>query len=159
MSHAAGSTDAVIESALSDQSGLLAALTRLHESALDAVDRDVLELCRQRVTVLLGSEPLRSDQASISSRSSSRSPSRSSFVSSFVSSSQSPSATPTERACLDFTDQFVTDVASMTDEVVEAVRTQLGDDGLLNFTNALLVIEQRQRFQLAISRLLPECAV
>jgi hypothetical protein len=150
MSHAAGSTDALIESALSDQPGLLAALTRLHESALDAVDSDLLELCRQRVTVLLGSEPLRSGPASISSGPAS--------MSSSMSTSQPSLATQTERACLDFTDQFVTDVASMTDEVVEAVRTQLGDDGLLNFTNALLVVEQRQRFHLAISRLLPECA-
>jgi hypothetical protein len=145
MSHAAGSPDALIESALSDQPGLLAALTRLHESALDAVDSDLLELCRQRVTVLLGSEPLRSGAASMSSSMS-------------MSRSSSTTMTPTERACLDFTDQFVNDVASMTDEVVEAVRIQLGDDGLLNFTNALLVVEQRQRFHLAISRLLPECA-
>jgi hypothetical protein len=56
------------------------------------------------------------------------------------------------------TAQFVIDVSAMTDELVAAVADELGADGLVNFVNALLVVEQRLRAQLMFGRLVPELA-
>jgi len=68
----------------------------------------------------------------------------------------SPLFTPAQRACLAFTEQFVIDVASMDDATVAGVSAALGTQGLADFANALLVIEQRQRMHLAWQRLIPE---
>ena len=46
------------------------------------------------------------------------------------------------------------DVASIDDDTVAAVRDHLGDEGLANFVNALLVVEQRIRLRLVWDRLL-----
>jgi hypothetical protein len=61
---------------------------------------------------------------------------------------------PTPRACLAFTEQYLIDVASMASALVDDVRSALGDGGLLDFVNALLVVEQRLRLTLAWERLL-----
>jgi hypothetical protein len=66
--------------------------------------------------------------------------------------------TAMQRACLAFTDQFVTDVALLTDEQAQAVADELGGDGLSSFVDALLVIEQRQRLRLVWTRILPGVA-
>jgi alkylhydroperoxidase family enzyme len=63
-----------------------------------------------------------------------------------------------ERACLAFTEQFVIDVAGLDDATAFAVRDELGEDGLADFVNALLVVEQRQRLRLTWARLFPEAA-
>lgn len=59
-----------------------------------------------------------------------------------------------DRACLGFTEHYVIDVASIDDDTVAAVREHLGDEGLVNFVNALLVVEQRIRLRLVWDRLL-----
>jgi hypothetical protein len=61
-----------------------------------------------------------------------------------------------DRACLALCEQFVIDVASLPDDIAAQVSRHLGNDGLVNFVSALLVIEQRQRLRLAWSRLLGE---
>lgn len=66
----------------------------------------------------------------------------------------SPAFTNTERAALAFTEQFVTDVASLSDGVAADLREHLGDAGLNDFTRALLVVEQRIRLRLAWDQLL-----
>ncbi len=53
-----------------------------------------------------------------------------------------------ERACLAFAEQFVIDVAGLDDATAGAVRDALGEEGLVDFVNALLVVEQRQRLRL-----------
>jgi alkylhydroperoxidase family enzyme len=58
-----------------------------------------------------------------------------------------------DRACLGFTEHYVIDVASIDDDTVAAVREHLGDEGLVNFVNALLVVEQRIRLRLVWDRL------
>jgi alkylhydroperoxidase family enzyme len=65
---------------------------------------------------------------------------------------------PRERACLAFAEQFVIDVAGLDDATAFAVRDALGEDGLADFVNALLVVEQRQRLLLTWTRLVPEVA-
>ncbi len=59
-----------------------------------------------------------------------------------------------DRACLALTEHYVMDVATLDDETVEAVRANLGDEGLNNFVSALLVVEQRIRLRLMWDRLL-----
>ena len=45
------------------------------------------------------------------------------------------------------------DVASLDDATAGAVRDELGEEGLVDFVNALLVVEQRQRLRLIWERL------
>ena len=59
-----------------------------------------------------------------------------------------------DRAVLGWCEQYVIDVASMDDATAGAVREHLGDAGLVDLTNAFLVIEQRQRLRTAWARLL-----
>jgi hypothetical protein len=51
------------------------------------------------------------------------------------------------------TEQFVIDVAGLDDDTAGAVREQLGEQGFVDFVNALLVVEQRQRLRLIWQRL------
>ena len=61
-----------------------------------------------------------------------------------------------QRACLAFTEQFVIDVAGLDDATAGAVRDELGEQGLVDFVSALLVIEQRQRLRLTWAQLFTE---
>jgi hypothetical protein len=121
-------TDALLAAVLGPKPELLAGLTDVHFAARAAVDADVLDVCEARITALLGMDAIE----------------------------QSGQHTTAQHACLAFTDQFVIDVSAMTDELVAAVAAELGADGLVNFVNALLVVEQRLRAQLMFGRLVPE---
>ena len=59
-----------------------------------------------------------------------------------------------DRAALAFTEQYIIDVASLTDAQADGLRAHIGDDGLVNFVNALLVIEQRMTLELAFDGVL-----
>jgi len=61
--------------------------------------------------------------------------------------------TEPDAAITAFVEQWVIDVASMSDQTVARVREILGDDGLMNFIHSLLVVEQRLRLELAWRRL------
>jgi hypothetical protein len=122
------STAELMARTLQGHPAVLEALTSAHDAAWKAVDPDILELCRRRIAALLGNE---------------------------VEDGPEPESAA-QRACLEFAEQFVIDVASLSDAQAEAVGKELGGDGLSSFVNALLVIEQRQRLQLAWSRLWPE---
>ncbi len=103
-----------------------------HEAAWSAVDARLLELCRARVAMLLGVDH------------GSREPDASRLA-------DWPSAacfSDADRACLAFTEQYVIDVASLSDDTAKAVADHLGTKGLANFVSALLVVEQRIRLQL-----------
>jgi hypothetical protein len=130
MTRSMAGTDAVLVAVLAPKPELLTALTDVHLAARAAVDADILDVCEARIAALLGMDAIE------------------------------PSGRPTaaQHACLAFTDQFVIDVSAMTDELVAAVAAELGADGLVNFVNALLVIEQRLRAQLMFGRLVPELA-
>lgn len=121
-------TDALLAAVLGPKPELLTALTDVHLAARAAVDAELLDVCEARIATLLGMDAIE------------------------------PSGKPTDAqlACLAFTDQFVIDVSAMTDELVAAVAAKLGADGLVNFVNALLVVEQRLRAQLMFGRLVPE---
>jgi alkylhydroperoxidase family enzyme len=145
------STDDVLAAHLGHHPDVLANLRTAHDQAWQAVDPVLLELVRLRVAELLGNRPelaVRTpaaveaglDEATISDLS--HWPTSSRFG-------------PRERACLAFTEQWILDVASLSDDDARAVSDVLGADGLAAFASALLVIEQRQRLRLAWSRLFP----
>jgi hypothetical protein len=113
---------------------VLDALAAAHDAAWQSVDREILELCRRRVAALLGDNGEDGDE---------------------VGDGPEP-LSAAQQACVDFAEQFVIDVASLSDAQAEAVAKELGGDGLSTFVNALLVIEQRERLRLAWSRLWPE---
>ena len=66
----------------------------------------------------------------------------------------SPRFSDRERAALDFTEQYVVDVASLSDVQATRLRDHLGDDGFATFVNALLVVEQRMTLELAFAAVL-----
>jgi alkylhydroperoxidase family enzyme len=138
-------TDTVLEAVLVEHPAVLGSLDEVDAAAWSAVDPVVLELCRLRVAMLLGSEEDHAartpaatvaglDEATIAELS--RWPTSDRFG-------------PRERACLAFAEQFVIDVANLDEELAAEVAHHLGEGGLVDFTRALLVVEQRQRLRLA----------
>jgi len=60
---------------------------------------------------------------------------------------------PAEAACMAFTEQWVVDVASMPESLLADLTGHLGDAGVMDFVQALLVEEQRIRLDLGWQRL------
>lgn len=124
-------TDDLLDQLLPGVPSLRDALRELRDAAIDSVDSvdpELLDLCRSRMAVLIGIspptlEPARRDR-----------PQR-------------------ERVCIDFTEQFVIDVAGITDGQVAALVSQLGLDGATEFVYSLLAVEQRLRMQALWTRL------
>ncbi len=102
-------------------------LDAAHDAAWRVTDPSVLAVCRLRTVELLGGD---------------------------TSLLEPPPVPVTEpdpaiaAAAIAFTEQYIIDVAGMTDELVAPLRDALGDQGLVDFVNALLVVEQRARLQL-----------
>ena len=118
---------ALFDSVLAELSEVGDALQELNVAARAAVDPALLAVCEARIATLLGAGGTSEQQRSLSHA---------------------------EAACLAFTEQFVVDVAGMDDATVDAVRAVLGDEGLVNLANALLVVEQRWRMQLMWAKVL-----
>jgi alkylhydroperoxidase family enzyme len=124
-----------------DDSDALDALDAADAAAWKATDQELLAVCRDRVAMLLG-HTQRLDAMSVDDQKS---------LSAW---STSEAFTARERAALDFTEQYVVDVASMSNDQADALREHLGDEGLVSFVNALLVIEQRMTLELAFEGVL-----
>ena len=122
-------SDDLFDTVLRSRSDVGVAMQEAHDAALAAVDSDLLELSRRLVVSMLGGPVAVGDEISAGW-------------------SSSLEINDRERACLAFCEQFVIDVASMGDELPAAVASQLGPDGLSDYANALLVIEQRERLRL-----------
>ena len=101
-------------------------LDQAWDVAWQAVDPDLLALCSQRIAALLGhpglTPPLAVDASHV--------------------------APDLAAAATAYVEQYLIDVAQMTDEQVAPLRVALGDDGLYDFAQAVLVVEQRMRLQL-----------
>jgi alkylhydroperoxidase family enzyme len=131
-------TAAAIESILAEQPDVRRDLVSAYEAAREAIDPDLFDKVRIRVAMLLGCE---------------HELDRPDLVAILPSWPTSPAFSARDRACLAYTEQFVIDVASMPDNLVEDVTRELGDTALIDFTHALLTIEQRQRLSLTWARL------
>jgi alkylhydroperoxidase family enzyme len=144
-------TGAAIERVLAGHPDVAAALADSHRAAWAAVDPRLLELCRIRTAQLLGCEH----------EAVARTPGVDADAAALDDVAQwptSPHFDDRDRAVLAWCEQYVIDVASMDDATVAAVRDHLGDAGLVDLTNAFLVIEQRQRLRTAWAKLFGEAA-
>lgn len=137
-------TDEVIATVLADHSDVRSSLAAVWEQAWHVVDPVLLELCRLRMAMLLGCSVERE----------ARTPAAvaagldDACVEDLARWPTSPRFGARERACLALAEQFVIDVAGLDDATVAAGRDQLGEQGLVDLVNALLVVEQRQRLRL-----------
>lgn len=137
----------VLAEVLAETPDVLAELTAAHQAAVAAVSPRLLELCRLRIAGLLrAGDDAASDVVD---------PTTVAALASWPTSELFDSA---DRACLAFTEQFVIDVASIPDELANAVADELGPEGFADFVNALLVVEQRLRLRLIWGRLFAEPA-
>jgi alkylhydroperoxidase family enzyme len=131
------------QSGLADVSGQLRAA---NDAAWAATSPRLLELCRVRIATLLG----------CAAEAEARTPGSAvadDVLAAIRSWPTDPRFDPLDRACLAFAEHYVIDVASIDDDTVAAVRDELGDEGVANFVNALLVVEQRIRLRLVWDRL------
>jgi hypothetical protein len=119
----------------------LNALDAAYAAAWDAVDRELLAICRDRVAVLLRHAPTL-DAMTDTARTD------------LTAWTTSDRYSARDRAALAFTEQYVLDVASLSDALAGDLRDHLGDEGFVNFVNALLVIEQRMTLELAFDAVL-----
>lgn len=113
-----------IETVLGDRPRVIASLDATHREAGVAVDPRHLALCQGRVSQLLG-----------------------------VATDEVTAMTDFEHALIAFVEQWVIDVASITDGLVAPLRESLGDDGLQDLIHGLLVVEQRVRLGLVWKQL------
>jgi alkylhydroperoxidase family enzyme len=145
------STDEVIARVLEgDRPGLADIAEQLraaNAAAWVATSPRLLELCRVRIAILLGCAA----EADARTPGSGVADDHLAAIRAWPTDSRFDAL---DRACLGFTERYVIDVASIDDDTVAAVREHLGDEGLANFVNALLVVEQRIRLRLAWDRLL-----
>jgi alkylhydroperoxidase family enzyme len=138
-------TARMIEKVLADAPDAARDLVDAYEAAQAALEPRLFNLVRLRVAMLLSCDTELDDLDLVAQLP--MWPSSSAF-------------TARERACLAYTEQFIIDVASMPDHLVNDATTELGDKSnettveLIDFTHALLVIEQRQRLTLAWDRVL-----
>ena len=148
------STDDLLAAVLVDAPDVLAPLRAAWEAAWAVVDPMLLEGCRLLVASILGCEPeleVRTPVAIAAGFTEAHGRGMSEWY-------RSPLWDERARACFAFTEQFVIDVANLDDDAVGRVRGHLGDTGLLDFANAILVVEQRQRLRLVWGRVLEPAA-
>ncbi len=139
--------DEFFRDVLGERTAVADNLADIHGLAWEVVDPALLDLCRLRVAMLLGCrselEILNSDLSSEKIASLAQWPSSSLF-------------NECEKSCLRFVEEFVVDVSSIPDSSAFAVRDHLGEEGFVNFVNALLVVEQRIRLQIVWGKLFQE---
>jgi alkylhydroperoxidase family enzyme len=133
------STASTIERTLSSAPDAARDLADAYDAAQAAIEPRLFNLVRLRVAMLLGCDAEHDDAE---------------LIKQLPQWPSSPAFTSRERACLAFVEQFIIDVASMPDHLVDDVKRELGDVDLVDFTHVLLVIEQRQRLTLAWDRIL-----
>jgi len=144
----------VFDTVLADHPDVRGALDEAWAAAWASVDPVLLELCRLRIATLLGCE----DGLATRTPAAVEAGLDEAMVAALAGWPRDERFGARERACLAFTEQFVIDVAGLDDATAAAVRDELGDDGLADFVNALLVVEQRQRLRLTWARLWGDAA-
>lgn len=128
------------------------AMDDAHELAWRSTDPRLLELCRVRTAQLLGCA------AEVSARTPAATEAGldEETVAAVAAWPTSPRFDARDRAALAFTEAYLIDVASLSDDTAAALRDHLGDAGLVDFVDALLVVEQRIRLRTAWSVLFDE---
>jgi len=119
-------TDAILETHLATNPDVLEQLNLARDAAWSVADQRLLGLCEQRIREILGVAEM---------------PQLANWYA-------DASLSTAEKACLAFTEEYMIDVANLSDETAAAVRAELGDQAMVDFVSALLVVEQRQRIAL-----------
>jgi len=109
------------------------AMQTIVEQAELAVPGQLLALCGARIRMLLGL-PIEGDDPRFAE---------------LASYSSSPLFDDTERLALEFTEQYVLDVASTPSELVEELQRRLGAEGLYGFVIGLYGIDQSLRLSIS----------
>lgn len=122
-------TDATLEQHLGAHPDVLTQLNLARDAAWSVVNARLLGLCEQRIRELLGVAETNQ-------------------LSNWFSDT---SLSDAEKSCLAFTEEYMIDVASLSDETAARVREHLGDQAMADFVSGLLVVEQRQRIALTLS--------
>jgi hypothetical protein len=137
-------TGTIIHQVLANRHAVIQELDKVHELAWDVVEKSVLELCRLRISMLLGCpSELDSRMYDVDENK----------VAHLAEWPTSPLFTDCECSCLAFTEHFLIDVASLSDATALSVKDNLGEQGFINFVNALLVVEQRIRLRMIWSKM------
>ncbi len=110
--------------------GAYAALESAYAEAVAACPPGLLELCGARVRMLVGGVPEAADDPKIAA------------VADYAS---SPLFSDLERCALEFTEQYVMDVAGTPDDLVADLERHLGSAGGYGFVMGLYVVDQRER--------------
>jgi len=119
-----------------------AELELMNEAAWGATDPELLELCRCLIVTMLDDKACRTvDETGA------RYPGPEK-IAALDDWAASDLFSPLERAALEFTEQFVISVSTVSDEQVEALRSQLGDEKTYSFAAALYVIEMTERLRI-----------
>jgi hypothetical protein len=119
----------------------LTALDAAYAAAWAATDAELLTLCRNRMAMLLRHQPTLDQLTADATQALAAWPS-------------STTLTDLQRAALEFTEQYIIDVASLSDAQADALRKHLDDAEFATFVNALLVVEQRMSLELVLAGVL-----
>jgi len=142
-------TDQVIALTLAEHPRVAASLLAAHTAAWQSVDPLLLELCRLRIAQLLGNAA----ELAVRTPAAAAAGLDDAMIEQLPSWYSSSRYGARERACLAFCEQSLIDVANVTRDHTDAISAELGEQGLVDFVSALLVVEQRQRLRLAWAQL------
>ena len=122
-------------------------ISTLHGELWQALDPEILELCRLRIASLQadGLEAARSAPAVAVA------PEKVEAIGDWP---DSPLFDGRERACLAFTEQFVGDVAGVTQGDIDALLAHFSPGEVQAFVSALLALDQHQRLALGLRTVL-----
>jgi len=144
------STSEVFARVLGARTNVAKELANIHDLAWEVTNKEILGLCKLRIAMILGCDSevdVMSQQLnSVEVNDISQWPTSNHF-------------SDLEKSCLRFAEEFIIDVASIPDNSAFAIRDELGDEGFVNFVNALLVIEQRMRLLIVWQKMFEEVKV
>lgn len=122
-------------------------ITTLHGELWQALDSEVLELCRLRIASLQGDDR----EAARAAPGAPVAPEKAAAIGDWP---DSPLFSERERACLAFTEQFVGDVAGVAQSDIDALLAHFSPGEVQAFVSALLALDQHQRLALGLRTVL-----
>ena len=122
-------------------------ITNLHGELWRALDPEVLEFCRLRIASLQADDR----EAARPAPGAPVAPEKAAAIAEWP---DSPLFSERERACLAFTEQFVGDVAGITQGDIDALLEHFSPGEVQAFVSALLAVDQHQRLALGLRTVL-----
>ena len=122
-------------------------INNLHGELWQALDPEVLELCRLRIASLQADER----EAARAAPGATVDPDKAAAIGDWP---DSPLFSERERACLAFAEQFVGDVAGVSQGDIDALLAHFSPGEVQAFVSALLALDQHQRLALGLRTVL-----